>query len=300
MAALLNPVDARVADDSFAAWLRTRVPAAHIDEYDALFETARILYGVRDDDAGPCAHWTLSLIRRVLLEAGARLAQRGHLRQPEHIFDATPSEVEALLGATGPQVSGEELASRAEARVASAANRPPSRLGEDEGPPPPDDWLPPAIARVNRALMMAMSIEYPAPTETSSGEDGKAAIAGLAASRGTYEGRACLVQGPDDFAKLRSGDILVASFTTTAYNVVLPLLGGVVTDKGGVLSHAAIVAREFALPAIVNTVNGTSVIVDGSRIRIDGSAGTVEVLHPGSPTTEPPSAPDDARQGVAR
>ena len=92
------------------------------------------------------------------------------------------------------------------------------------------------------------------------------------------EGRACVVQGPEDFAKLRQGDILVAQFTTTAYNVVLPMLGGVVTDKGGILSHAAIVAREYAIPAVVNTGNGTASIPDGAPIRIDGRSGSVVVL----------------------
>jgi pyruvate,water dikinase len=213
----------------------------------------------------------------------------------EHIFEATPSEVEALLGASGVAVSGDDLARRAVTRTISAGEKPPARLGEDEGPPPPDDWLPPAVARVNRALMLAMSVEYPAP-----GEDFKEAAAaptlkGLAASRGSYEGRACVVQGPDDFAKLRPGDILVAPFTTTAYNVVLPLLGGVVTDKGGVLSHAAIVAREYAIPAIVNASNATSVIVDGSRIKIDGAAGTVELVAPAPRATEKQSVSLNAR-----
>ncbi len=287
VAALLNPAEAKVVDDSFAAGLRARVPERNLGEYDALLETARILYGVRDDDAGPCAHWTLGLIRRALLEAGARLAQRGDLRQQEHIFDATPSEVETLLRATEAEGFREELARRAELRAANAANRPPPRLGEDEGPPPTDDWLPPAVARVNRALMVAMSVEYPAPNDGSNEADAKASVTGLPASRGSYEGRACLVQGPNDFAKLRPGDILVAPFTTTSYNVVLPLLGGVVTDKGGVLSHAAIVAREHAIPAVVNTVNATSVIVDGSRIRIDGTAGTIEVIEPAPETVQP-------------
>ena len=78
----------------------------------------------------------------------------------------------------------------------------------------------------------------------------------------------------------------MAPFTTTAYNVVLPLLGGVVTDKGGVLSHAAIVAREYAVPAVVNTGKATSVIPHGSRIKIDGAAGTVELVASAPPATE--------------
>jgi pyruvate,water dikinase len=284
VAARLDPSQENPRGRAFADTLRTRVAAAHLDEYDALFETARLLYGVRDDDAGPCIHWTLGLLRRALLEAGERLTRRDELDIREHIFEATPSEVEALLGASGAAVSGDDLARRAVARTISAGEKPPARLGEED-PPPPDDWLPPAVARVNRALMLAMSVEYAAPAENFK-ETGAPTLKGLAASRGCYEGRACVVQGPDDFAKLRRGDILVAPFTTTAYNVVLPILGGVVTDKGGVLSHAAIVAREYAIPAVVNTGNATSVIVHGSRIKIDGAAGTVEPVDPAPRATK--------------
>jgi rifampicin phosphotransferase len=199
--------------------------------------------------------------------------------------------VEGLLGAGQVKVSAEVLASRTQVRLVNAAHRPPSRLGEDEGPPPPDDWLPPAVARVNGALMTAMSVEYPSPNITQF-EKERTVLKGNAASRGKYEGRACVVQGPGDFAKLRQGDVLVAPFTTTSYNVVLPLLGAVVTDKGGVLSHAAIVAREYAIPAVVNTVNATAVIAHGYRVRVDGDGGTIEILEgSSSPDTSLSAAP---------
>ena len=263
----------------YAAELRAKVPAQHVAEYDSLFETARLLYGVRDDDAGMTIHWTMGLSRRLLLETGRRLAERGTIAERDLVFDAAIEEVDALLGGEGTGVSGNELIARAAMRIANAANVPPSRLGEDEGPPPPDDWMPSAVARVNGAMMLAMAVEVPPPL---AGDDDAKLVKGLGASAGVDEGRACVVQGPDDFAKLQQGDILVAQFTTTAYNVVLPMLGGVVTDKGGILSHAAIVAREYAIPAVVNTGNGTATIPDGARIRIDGAAGTVEILSPHS------------------
>jgi pyruvate,water dikinase len=275
IAGRLEPAAANDRGPRFAAELRAKVPVQHLAEYDALFETARLLYGVRDDDAGLTAHWTMGLARRVLLEVGRRLVERGSITERDLIFDASIEEVDALLGGAGPKVTGDELASRAATRVANAKDVPPSRLGEDEGPPPPDDWMPAAVARVNGALMLAMMVEVPPPLEGVT--DGEV-VRGLGASAGVAEGRACVVAGPEDFAKLEQGDILVAQFTTTAYNVVLPMLGGVVTDKGGILSHAAIVAREYAIPAVVNTGNGTALIADGSRIRIDGAAGMVEVL----------------------
>jgi pyruvate,water dikinase len=275
IAGRLEPAAANDRGPRFAAALRSKVLAQHLAEYDALFETARLLYGVRDVDAGLTAHWTMGLARRVLLEVGRRLVERGTITERDLIFDASIEEVDALLGGAGTKVTGDELASRAATRVANGTNVPPARLGEDEGPPPPDDWMPAAVARVNGALMLAMSVEVPPPLE--GGPDGEV-VKGLGASAGVAEGRACVVAGPEDFAKLQQGDILVAQFTTTSYNVVLPMLGGVVTDKGGILSHAAIVAREYAIPAVVNTGNATAWIPDGARIRIDGALGTVRVL----------------------
>jgi pyruvate,water dikinase len=283
IAGRLSPMAENDRARQYAAELRARVPAEHLAEYDTLFSTARLLYGVRDDDAGPCIHWAMGLVRRFLLEVGNRLVEGGRLAERDLIFEASRSEVDDLLGAPGAAVSNDELTGRAAARVAAAANMPPPRLGEDEGPPPPDDWMPQAVARVNGALMLAMSVEMPAPVDVSLEATTNSSLKGLGASRGVVEGRACVAAGPEDFSKLRPGDILVAPFTTTAYNVILPILAGVVTDKGGILSHAAIVAREYAMPAVVNTGDATSRIMDGARLRIDGATGIVEIL-PGSST----------------
>lgn len=277
VAARLEPVTEQRPKQAFAQALREKVPHTKLRQYDELLETARVMYGVRDHDSGPCVHWPLGLLRRALLECGRRLVEGGLLQQPEHIFEATPREVDVTIGGAGTPVRGSELARRADAKALSARERPPARLGDDEGPAPPDEWLPPAVARVNHAFMLAMAVEYAAvekPTQASV----TTTLKGLAASRGSYEGRACVVQGPDGFIKLQRGDVLIAPFTTPAYNVVLPLLGAVVTDKGGVLSHAAIVAREYAIPAVVNTGNATTVIPDGARVRVDGQFGTVEIV----------------------
>jgi len=72
--------------------------------------------------------------------------------------------------------------------------------------------------------------------------------------------------------------VLVTACTSPAFNVVLPLLGAIVTDKGGQLSHAAIVAREYGIPAVVGTLRATSTIPDGARIEVDGTQGRVRLL----------------------
>src|SRR5207249_11849518 len=78
-------------------------------------------------------------------------------------------------------------------------------------------------------------------------------LRGLAASRGVYEGPARRVSDPSEFGRIVQGDVLVTESTTEAFNILLPLLGALVTDSGGLLSHSAIVAREYGLPGVVGS-----------------------------------------------
>jgi pyruvate,water dikinase len=103
-------------------------------------------------------------------------------------------------------------------------------------------------------------------------------LRGLAASPGVFEGPARLVSGPAEFARIEQGDVLVTPSTTEAFNILLPLLGAIVTDNGGLLSHSAIVAREYGIPGVVGTRDATERIADGMRVRVDGDAGEVSVL----------------------
>ena len=103
-------------------------------------------------------------------------------------------------------------------------------------------------------------------------------LRGLAASPGVVEGTARCISGPAEFDRIVEGDILVTVSTSEAFNILLPLLGGIVTDAGGLLSHAAIVAREYGIPGVVGTREATGRIADGARVRVDGTAGEVAVL----------------------
>jgi pyruvate,water dikinase len=103
-------------------------------------------------------------------------------------------------------------------------------------------------------------------------------LRGLAASAGVYEGPARRVAGPADFDRIQKGDVLVTEATSEAFNILLPLLGALVTDTGGLLSHPAIVSREYGIPGVVGTRDATERIPDGARVRVDGAAGEVTVL----------------------
>ena len=114
--------------------------------------------------------------------------------------------------------------------------------------------------------------------ESSQEEHAESMLRGLAASRGVYEGPARRVSDPSEFARIAEGDVLVTESTTEAFNILLPLLGAIVTDSGGLLSHAAIVAREYGIPGVIGTREATDRIPDGARVRVDGDAGEVTVL----------------------
>lgn len=103
-------------------------------------------------------------------------------------------------------------------------------------------------------------------------------IKGKPASAGIKEGRACVLKTVDEFGKFRAGDILVTVATSPVWTPLIFAASAVVTDRGGVLCHAAIVSREYGLPAVVGTKNGTQRIKDGQKIRVDGNKGVVELL----------------------
>jgi len=100
---------------------------------------------------------------------------------------------------------------------------------------------------------------------------------GLGVSSGSYEGTARVIASAGELSRIQVGDVLVAPTTGPAFNLVLPRLGALVTDRGGLLSHAAIVAREFGIPAVVGCSDASEVVPDGARVRVDGAAGTVTV-----------------------
>jgi pyruvate,water dikinase len=105
-----------------------------------------------------------------------------------------------------------------------------------------------------------------------------AVLSGCAASPGVAEGIARVVLDVDGIAAVQSGEILVAPATTPTWLAVFGRIAAVVTDTGGVTSHAAIVCREYRLPAVTSTATGSTVIRTGIRLRVDGNTGHVTVL----------------------
>jgi phosphohistidine swiveling domain-containing protein len=105
-----------------------------------------------------------------------------------------------------------------------------------------------------------------------------AQLSGLPGSAGQAEGRVRIVDTPEDGKLLQPGEILVAVTTNVGWTPIFPRAAAVITDVGAPLSHAAIVARELGIPAVVGCFNATSMLKTGDRVRVDGGAGTVTIL----------------------
>ncbi len=104
------------------------------------------------------------------------------------------------------------------------------------------------------------------------------ALTGLGVSAGIVEGVAHVVSSPAEFDQVKKGEILVCQMTSPAWVVLFTKISGLVTDSGGALSHPAIVSREFEIPAVVGTIDATTKIKTGDRIRVDGDQGSVTIL----------------------
>jgi pyruvate,water dikinase len=259
--------------DAHVAEVRAKVPAEHQAAFDELLGEARTTYHLRDERGVYSDIWASGLMRRAMLAAGKRLAERGRIAQPGDAIDATVSELQAMLAGSGGPTS-EELAQRAAARIAAAGTPMPHHLGMTPPPPPDLSQLPPPVGRLMAATFVSLGHLF-GSAEAEHTDD---VLYGLAASKGVYEGPARRVSGPSEFGRIQKGDVLVTEATSEAFNILLPLLGAIVTDNGGLLSHSAIVSREYGIPGVVGTREATERIKDGVRVRVDGTAGEVTIL----------------------
>ena len=252
--------------------VRRQVPDRHRAQFNELLEEARLTYRIRDERGVYSDIWASGIMRRAALAGGRRALAAGRIHDVEHFVHAGLDEMCALI-VGGDSPSADELAARYDYQTTYTAKDAPEFLGDPPTPPPDPSGLPPAEARVMQAAGLALGALF-GSSEAAHDED---VIRGLAASTGVYEGPARRVSGLSDFDRIVKGDVLVTESTTEAFNILLPLLGAIVTDSGGLLSHAAIVAREYGIPGVVGTRDATQRIEDGTTLRVDGDAGEVTV-----------------------
>jgi pyruvate,water dikinase len=250
--------------------LRERVPEQERAVFDDCLAEARHVYGLRDDNGPITAEWPIGLLRRALLEAGRRLHERGLLHEPEQVVELHLDEATALVTGATSAPSPDEVAERAAARAAQAVVQAPPVLGRDDGPPALSAF-PPGLARVTAAVLAAVEAIDPPAARTP--------LAGTGIGTRSYTGRARVAARAEDVLRtIEPGDVLVAPFTTPAYNTVLTIAGAIVVEEGGVLCHAAVMARELEIPAVIGAQGAMTRIDDGAMVEVDPVAGRVRVV----------------------
>jgi pyruvate,water dikinase len=247
---------------------------------------AQEVFPLREGNAATTIGVPLAGLRRLGLHIGVRLG----LYRPEDVFDLTFDEVLQVVlhpdhvsldeGTDAGRVAQLAMARREE-RERLATKTPPILVGEDAGDHraglvPPDLRGFPRAAAEQLAALIWYAEQVTAPLASPRISDG--ALLGIGVSPGAYEGTARVVRDEDDFELVQPGDVMVCPITSPVWSVVFPSLGALVCDGGGAMSHPAVIAREFGIPAVVATVSGTTTITDGSRVRVDGRSGHVTLL----------------------
>lgn len=209
------------------------------------------------------ASWQLQIsgsVRVPAMTLGRRLAAAGAIAAPNDIFFLTMDQVQAAARDLSRRWHETVDAAKAELNRCERLT-PPAYLGlaPSMSSAPPDLQ---AVMRHLRGYGVTLS------------EDAWQ-INGMGASKGVVQGRARVIFGLDESHRLQPGDILVCRTTAPPWTQLFAIAGGVVTDAGGLLSHSAICAREYGIPAVVATQVGTARIPDGALISVDGEKGTV-------------------------
>ncbi len=270
LASILDAVEPPAIDHcALAGALRSRVPEEHRAEFDLVLGDARAVMDMRDDNGPSTYEWPVGLLRRALLAVGRRLVSRDRIAYADLALELTPAEAATVLDRNAP--SGAELTRRAEERQARARLTPPETLGPVE-PAPPLDVLPTPLDETVAMVQTALSLMGMA------GATRVERLMGAGIGTSAYRGRARIATSPEDaIESMEPGDVLVVRVTSPAFNAVLSFAGAVVTAEGGPLSHAAVLARELGIPAVVG-VAGALELADGATVEVDPRVGSVRVV----------------------
>jgi rifampicin phosphotransferase len=250
-------------------------PATDRERFERALARAERAYPVREDNEFFTVSAPLAVLRYPLLEIGRRLAARGQLDRRDDVFFLTLEEARAALRDGQPWRA---LAARRRGERAFVERHPgPATYGKRPGPPPPLQALPAEARFSMTALLWYIDRVFEAAPSSRAQQPGAQAVDGIAASPGRYTGPVRVVMDESEFGKLRPGDVLVCPVTSPVWSVLFPSVGALVTDTGGLLSHPAIIAREYRVPAVVATGNATALLRDGQVVTVDGGTGQVEV-----------------------
>ncbi len=272
----------RAERDRITAEYRELLPD---DEARAVFDEklglSRLVFPYVEDHNFYIEHWSLSLFWRKIRSLGQVLADAGFWGEADDIFYVRRDELQQVIfdyhsawaigvDPMGPHHWPAEIARRKGIMAALESKSPPPVMNE-----------PPAVVTEPFTIMLyGITSERVSGWLTVAQDDDH--LTGMAASPGVVEGIARVVAGAEDLDQLQEGEILVTKITAPSWGPIFGRIAATVTDIGGMMSHAAIVCREYGLPAVTGVGSATTSIRSGQRVRVDGNKGTVTILEPGS------------------
>lgn len=245
--------------------------------FGAKLGLARTVYPYVENHNFYIEHWSMSVFWRKLRELSQVFVDAGFWADVGDMFYLRRDEIEVAIAdysngwavgvpATGPDYWPEEIARRKAIVEALSSARPQPALGR-----------PPEVITEPFTIML-WGITSERLEGWLGGAQGSGRITGMAASPGQVEGRARVILDASGLSEFQDGEILVTQVTAPSWAPVFARLRATVTDIGGMMSHAAIVCREYGLPAVTGTGNATAVIRTGQRLRVDGNTGQVSIL----------------------
>ena len=238
---------------------------------------ARVVFPYVENHNFYVEHWSHSVIWRKMRELGSVFVDAGFFKEVDDIFMLKRDEVNEALWdmcsawsvgapARGPKYWPREIDRRKGIHQALVEWSPPPALG-----------APPEVVTEPFTIML-WGITSDSIGQWLGGPDDSGGLSGFAASPGIAEGPARVIQTAAQIGEVQDGEILVAPLTAPSWAPIFSKIGATVTDIGGMMSHAAIVCREYGLPAVTGTAFGSKTITTGQMIRVDGNEGTVTIL----------------------
>ena len=281
---LMHSDDSMTEDSDFQVYrlqrineLRSTLTGEDREEFDAWLELA--------EQAQPLSEihdyilWTvpLSHTRYDAIEAGRRFVQDRILDCPEDtLFLYREELLSALRGIYNLASLKGLVAERKAEHTKNFSLVPPQTIGKMPIEPPWDVF--PPIAAEGMKIFVKQASLLEAQQEASMELSPEGELFGTPGSPGVAEGPVRIIHTAEEFHLVQEGEVLVCPFTTPTWTVLFPHVVALITDSGGALCHAAIVAREYRLPSVVGTINGTKMLHNGQRVRVDGAAGKLQVL----------------------
>ena len=258
--------EAAKARDAAIAEARERLaayPTPIREQFEAMLAAAQAAVVISEDHNFWIDNVATYEMRQVVMAVGRRLVADDALTIAEDVFFLEPEELRDALENCVADLRY-VAAARADLLARQAELTPPPVLGTMPPGPPPEDPMGRSLAK----FFGTPPAESEVPGE----------IRGAAGSRGFARGTARVIKSINEASRLQPGDILVAETTAPPWTPLFATAGAIVADTGGVLSHAAVVAREYGVPAVVGTGMASKVIRDGQTIEVDGDAGIVRIV----------------------